>query len=94
MSEEQNNVEAPIQSTNDLRAVYDVALQVSVVLGRTQMKISQLMNLSRGAVIELDRKVGEAVDVYVNDRKVARGEIVLVENKIGITITEIVKSEQ
>jgi flagellar motor switch protein FliN/FliY len=77
----------------DLRVVYDVPLQVSVVLGKAQLKINQLVKLSRGSVIELDRKVGEAVDVYINDRKVAKGEIVLVDNKIGITLTEISKNE-
>lgn len=77
----------------DLKAVYDVPLQVSAVLGRAQIKISQLIKLSRGSVIELDRKVGEAIDVFVNDRRVARGEIVLVDNKIGITLTEIIKNE-
>jgi len=76
----------------NLEVVYDVPLQISAVLGRTKMKISQLVKLSRGSVIELDKKVGDAIDVYVNDRLVAKGEIVLVDNKIGITVTEIVKS--
>ncbi len=77
----------------DIQAVYDVPLQVSAVLGRASMKVNQLVKLSRGSVVELDRKVGEAVDVFINDRLVAKGEIVLVDNKIGITITELVKKE-
>ena len=52
------------------------------------------MKLGRGAVVELDRKVGEAIDIYVNDRLVARGEVVLVEDKLGVTMTEIVKAER
>ncbi|MCE2992519.1 MAG: flagellar motor switch protein FliN [Candidatus Jidaibacter sp.] len=75
----------------DLEVVYDVPLQVSAVLGRASMKVSQLVKLSRGAVVELDKKVGDAVEVFVNDRLVAKGEIVLVDQKIGITVTEIVK---
>jgi flagellar motor switch protein FliN/FliY len=77
----------------DIQAVYDVPLQVSAVLGRASMKVHQLVKLSRGSVVELDRKVGEAVDVFINDRLVAKGEIVLVDNKIGITITELIKKE-
>lgn len=77
----------------DVSAVYDVPVNVSAVLGRTSMQVSQLLKLSRGAVIELDRKVGEAIDIYVNNRLVARGEVVVVEDHLGITMTEIVKSD-
>ena len=58
------------------------------------MQVNQLLKLGRGAVVELDRKVGEAIDIYVNDRLVARGEVVVVEDKLGITMTEIIKSDQ
>jgi flagellar motor switch protein FliN/FliY len=75
----------------NIETVYDVPLQVSAVLGRSTMRINQLVKLSRGSVIELDRKVGEPVDVFVNDRLIAKGEIVLVDGKIGITLTELVK---
>lgn len=95
MSEEnQNSGSAPAIKISDevnLRAVYDVPLQISAVLGRARMKVNQIVKLSRGSVIELDRKVGDAVDVFVNDRIVAKGEIVLVDNKIAITLTELVK---
>jgi flagellar motor switch protein FliN/FliY len=77
----------------DIQAVYDVPLQVSAVLGKSYMKVQQLVKLARGSVVELDRNVGDAVDVFINDRLVAKGEIVLVENKIGITITELVKRD-
>lgn len=79
---------------NDVTAIYDIPVQISAVLGRSSMKVSQLLKLGRGAVIELDRKVGEAIDIYVNNRLVARGEVVVVEDRLGITMTEIVKSEQ
>ena len=52
------------------------------------------MKLGRGAVVELDRKVGEPVDIYVNNRLIARGEVVIVEDKIGVTMTEIIKPEK
>jgi flagellar motor switch protein FliN/FliY len=78
----------------DLEAVFDVPVQVSAVLGRSKMDIGELLRLGPGAVIELDRKVGEAIDIYVNNRLVARGEVVLVEEKLGVTMTEIVKAER
>jgi flagellar motor switch protein FliN len=79
----------------DLEAVYDIPVQVSAVLGRTTMQVSQLLKLGRGAVVELDRKLGEAVDIYVNNRLVARGEVVMVDdNRLGVTMTEIVKAER
>lgn len=78
----------------NLEAVYEIPVQVTVVLGRTAMPISHVLKLGRGAVVELDRKVGESVDVYVNDRLVAKGEVVIVEDRIGITMTEIMKVEK
>ena len=78
----------------DLEALFDVPVQVSAVLGRARMDVGELLKLGPGAVLELDRKVGEAIDIYVNDRLVARGEVVLVEDKLGVTMTEIIKSEQ
>lgn len=77
----------------DLEAVFDVPVRVSVVLGRTKMPVSSLLRLDTGTVIELDRQVGEAVEIFINDRLVARGEIVLVENRLGVTMTEIIKPQ-
>jgi len=78
-----------------LDAVYDIPVQVSAVLGRATLQVSQLLKLGRGAVVELDRKLGEAVDIYVNNRLVARGEVVMVEdNRLGVTMTEIVKADR
>ena len=78
----------------DLEAVYEIPVQVSAVLGKASMQVSQLLKLGRGAVVELDRKVGEAIDIYVNNRLVARGEVVLVDDKLGVTMTEIIKSDK
>lgn len=82
------------RSAADLEAVYDIPVQVSAVLGKSHMQVNQLLKLGRGAVVELDRKVGEAIDIYVNNRLVARGEVVVVEDRLGITMTEIIKTER
>jgi flagellar motor switch protein FliN/FliY len=81
-------------SAKELEAVYDIPVQVSAVLGKASMQVSQLLKLGRGAVVELDRKVGEAIDIYVNNRLVARGEVVVVDDRLGVTMTEIVKVDR
>lgn len=82
-------------TAGDLGAVYDVPVTVSAVLGHASMQVSQLLKLGRGAVIELDRRVGEAIEIYVNDRLVARGEVIIVDDdRLGVTMTEIVKQER
>jgi flagellar motor switch protein FliN/FliY len=83
------------RTARDLEAVYDIPVTVSAVLGKATMQVSQLLKLGRGAVVELDRKLGEAIDIYVNNRLVARGEVVMVDdNRLGVTMTEIVKGDQ
>ena len=77
----------------DLEAVYNVPMTVQVVLGRAKMPIKDLLKLGRGAVVDLDRKVGEPVDIYVNNRLIARGEVVIQEDHLGVTMTEIIKSD-
>jgi flagellar motor switch protein FliN/FliY len=78
----------------DIDAIYDIPVQISAVLGKSTMQVNQLLKLGRGAVIELDRKVGEAIDIYVNNRLVARGEVIVVEDRLGVTMTEIIKSDR
>lgn len=87
-------VEGEVSEEAGLEAMYGIPITVSAVLGETKMPIKQLLKLGRGAVVELDRKVGEAIDIYVNNRLIARGEVVIVEDKLGVTMTEIVKSEK
>ena len=82
------------RSARDLEAVYDIPVRVSAVLGKATMQVNQLLKLGRGAVVELDRKVGEAIDIYVNNRLVARGEVVVVEDRLGVTMTEIIKTDR
>ncbi|GBE44444.1 flagellar motor switch protein FliN [bacterium BMS3Bbin10] len=81
------------RTASDLEAVFDVPVSIAAVLGRTNMEVADLLKLEEGDVVELDRKVGEAIDIYVNNRLVARGEVVLVEDRLGVTMTEIIKGE-
>ena len=83
-----------VKDAADLEAVFDVPVHVSAVLGRSRMDVGELLKLGPGTILELDRKVGEAIDIYVNNRLVARGEVVLVEDKLGVTMTEIIKAER
>ena len=84
---------APVaESQGTGAAVYEIPVKVSTVLGNATIRVSKLLKLGRGAIVELDRKVGEAIDIYVNDRLVARGEVIVVDERLGVTITEIVKS--
>ena len=78
------------RSATDLEAVYDIPVNITAVLGRTHMEVANLLKLDEGDVVELDRKVGEAIDIFVNNRLVARGEVVLVEDRLGVTMTEII----
>jgi flagellar motor switch protein FliN/FliY len=76
----------------DLKPVFDVPVSVQAVIGRTTIEVSKLLDLSPGSVLELDRRVGEAIDIYVNSRLVARGEVVVVDDRLGVTMTEIIKN--
>ena len=79
------------KTATDLAPVFDVPVNISAVLGRASLSVAQLLQLSQGSVLELDRKVGEAIDIYVNNRLVARGEVVVVDERLGVTMTEIIK---
>jgi flagellar motor switch protein FliN len=83
-----------IHSAVELEAVFDVPVRVQAVLGKSTMEVNQLLKLSPGSVIELDRRVGEAIDIFVNNRLVARGEVVIVDEHLGVTMTEIVKQDK
>jgi len=79
---------------DDLHAVFDVPVKVQAILGRARMDIGELLRLKPGMVVELDRRVGEPVDIFVNNRLIARGEVVLIDSALGITLTEIVRQER
>ena len=82
------------KTASDLAPVFDVPVHISAVLGKTSLDVASLLRLQAGSILELDRKVGEAIDIYVNNRLVARGEVVLVEEKLGVTMTEVIKAER
>jgi len=73
-----------------IQLLMDVPLRVAVELGRTRMLVRQVLELRPGSVVELDRIAGDSVDVLINDRLMARGEVVVVDDKFGIRITEII----
>lgn len=80
-------------ATEQLQPVLDISVTLSAVLGSSAIPISQLLKLGRGAVVELDRKIGEPIDIYVNNRCIARGEVVTIAgSRLGVTMTEIVKA--
>lgn len=81
------------KTATDLAPVFDVPVSISAVLGRSTLSVAQLLQLGQGSVLELDRKVGEAIDIYVNNRLVARGEVVIVDERLGVTMTEIIKGD-
>jgi len=84
-------VDGEEKSASDLSTVFDVPVNISAVLGRSHLSVAQLLKLGPGSVLELDRKVGEAIDIYVNNRLVARGEVVVIDERLGVTMTEIIK---
>ena len=87
-------VEDGEKTASDLAPVFDVPVNISAVLGKAHLSVAQLLKLGQGSVLELDRKVGEAIDIYVNNRLVARGEVVVVDDRLGVTMTEIVKADR
>lgn len=86
--------EPAAMGSEGLEAVHDVPVKVQAVLGRARMPVGELLHLTSGTVVELDRRVGEPVDIFVNDRLIARGEVVLIDNALGVTLTEIVRQDR
>ncbi|HEV7872784.1 MAG TPA: flagellar motor switch protein FliN [Enterovirga sp.] len=85
---------APVpKAPSDLEQLFDVPVTVSAVLGHAKMAIADLLKIGPGSLLELDRRVGEAIDILVNNRLVARGEVVLVDERLGVTMTEIVRAD-
>lgn len=104
MAEEDETQEAPekqeaasesgggaTEESKDLDAVYDIPVQVTTVIGKVSIPVSTLMTLEKGAVVELDKKVGEPVEIFVNRQLVARGELIVSDGQLGVTMTEIIK---
>ena len=80
------------ESAKTMEPVFDVPVVVSAVIGKVSMPIGQLLKMSSGSVLELDKKVGDSIDVYVNDKLVAKGELTAQGDHLGITLTEILRN--
>lgn len=88
---EKTSLDGPANGSGEnINMLMDVNLQFTVELGRTQMPVRQILELQNGSVVELDRVAGEAVDVYINEHLMARGEVVVVDDKFGVRITELI----
>ena len=89
--------EAPTKTTDqtaletDVHGLYDVDVEITAVLGTASMQISQILKLGRGAVVELDRLVGEDIEINANNRLIAKGEVIVIEDRLGVTITNTIK---
>jgi flagellar motor switch protein FliN/FliY len=79
-------------SRSEMEAVLDVKVEVSAILGTAEMPISQILKLGRGAVVELERSVGEDIEIYANNQLIAKGEIIVVDDRLGFTVTDVIKS--
>lgn len=99
-SEDKSNTESVEQSNQDdsslkyvdisrMKMVLDVPLKVSVELGRTKLLVNDLLQLGQGSVIELDKMAGEPMEIFVNDKLVAMGEVVVVNEKFGVRLTDV-----
>lgn len=88
------NYSADANSRNGMELILDVQLQVAVELGRTKMLVRDVLALGPGAVVELDKHAGEPVEISVNNKIVARGEVVVIDENFGVRITEIVSASE
>jgi len=84
----------PDTSHRNLSLILDIPLRVAVELGRTKMVVNELLNLGQGSVIELNKLAGEPMEVLVNDKLVARGEAVVVNEKFGVRLTDIISPSE
>ena len=85
-----SGVDLPPDAVNSIELLHDVELHVTVELGRTQMLVEDVLRMSEGSVVELDKLAGDPVDVYVNGRLIARGEVLVLNDSFCIRISEIV----
>ncbi len=91
MADEEQALESG-KPTTEVEALMDVEVEITAVLGTTNMPISQILKLGRGAVVELNRSVGEDIEVHANNRLVAKAEVIVVDDRLGVTMTEIIKT--
>ena len=93
LAAEKTNTKTKTYNSGNIELLMDVSMRVTVELGRTRMQLSQILELQHGSVVELDRLAGDPVDVFVNDCLMARGEVVVVDDKFGVRITEMISAK-
>lgn len=86
--------EVDANKDRNLQMILDIPLRVTVELGRTKMPVNELLNLGQGSVIELNKLAGEPMEVFVNDKLIARGEAVVVNEKFGVRLTDIISTKE
>lgn len=86
--------EAVLGAGNAREAAYDIQIELYAVLGHANVQVKQLLKLGRGAVVELDRKINEPIDLFVNKKLVGRGEVVVVDDRLGVTVTDMLKGQR
>ncbi len=87
---EAGKTELDMAAGKNLDRILDIPLRVTVELGRTKMLVSDLLNLGQGSVVELNKLAGEALEILVNDKLIAKGEAVVVNEKFGVRLTDII----
>lgn len=85
---------SPLKGPTPLETLFDVSMPVSIEIGRARMTVEEILQLGTGSVIQLDRAVGEPVDIYVSDSKLAQGEVVVVGEHFGVRITRVLSHGQ
>jgi flagellar motor switch protein FliN/FliY len=86
--------EAAVENNYDFDLILDIPLELRVELGRSKMLVNDLLQLGQGSIVELNKKVGELIDIYVADKLLARGEVVVLEEKFGIRLTDIISPDE
>jgi flagellar motor switch protein FliN/FliY len=89
-----NENEVATENNYDFDLILDIPLEVRVELGRSKMLVNDLLQLGQGSIVELDKKVGDLIDIYVADKLLARGEVVVLEEKFGIRLTDIISPDE
>lgn len=90
MADSQSRADSVVVKDTELEALLDVDVEITAVLGTSMMPISQILKLGRGAVVELNRTVGEDIEIHANNRVVANGEVVVIEDRLGVNLTDII----
>lgn len=93
MEEVELNLPNFMDTDKNPEAIYDIPVRVSTVLGKSPIQVRNLLRLGSNAVVELDHKIGEPVEIYVNDQLVARGELTVLEDRLGVNLTEIIQTD-